>query len=450
MDRNELLNDVLLNVKAYRRLLEKETGSSELPERFEDLPLLTKQNYLLEYPMEELCRREDLDHIHLIGSSSGFSKTGAVYWPKRPCDEAGYMQAIEQMFIDTASIDKKKTLIVECLAFGLWIGGMQIASAIRNIALSGRYSLTIATPGLDLKAAVEIIRAYHHLYEQVLVITNPSNIPLITALIGDDATLRSGGKVSFPVVGEYFTETFREQTARTFGHKEDAPFVVWTGYGSADTGDLGVETASTIALRKYLHRHPQLSERLFGTASAPMILAASSAAYFEIIDGNIVVTKNQFIPLVRYNTKDAGGLLKRSDLQGFVPEELCNALPESMIYVFGRADNAVIFYGTNLIINNIQEHLLSLPAAMGYGGLFTVREDNSDGISSFDFNIYVAPEHSSAETFLSGLLDYLCRSSAEFNIKYQNLSKSAPRPLITVRLTPVSEAPVGTKHRFIV
>ena len=51
MDRNELLNDVLLNVKAYRRLLEKENGSSELPERFEDLPLLTKQNYLLEYPM---------------------------------------------------------------------------------------------------------------------------------------------------------------------------------------------------------------------------------------------------------------------------------------------------------------------------------------------------------------------------------------------------------------
>ena len=127
MDRNELLNDVLLNVKAYRRLLEKENGSSELPERFEDLPLLTKQNYLLEYPMEELCRREDLGHIHLIGSSSGFSKTGAVYWPKRPCDEAGYMQAIEQMFIGTASIDKEKTLIVECLAFGLWIGGMHIA-----------------------------------------------------------------------------------------------------------------------------------------------------------------------------------------------------------------------------------------------------------------------------------------------------------------------------------
>ncbi|MGN0191363.1 MAG: hypothetical protein ACI39U_06875, partial [Candidatus Cryptobacteroides sp.] len=293
MDCKELLNDVLLNVKAYRRLLEKETGSSELPERFEDLPLLTKQNYLLAYPLEELCRENDLDNIHLIGSSSGFSKTGAVYWPKRPCDEAGYMQAIEQMFIDTAGIDRKKTLIVECLAFGLWIGGMQIAAAIRNIALSGKYRLTISTPGLDLKAASEVIRTYHHLYEQVLVITNPSNIPLIAALIGDDRELRSTGKVSFPVIGEYFTETFREQTALSFGHSPDSPFVVWTGYGSADTGDLGVETAPTIALRKYFHRRPDLSEKFFGTASTPMILAASGAALFEIIDGNIVVTKNQ-------------------------------------------------------------------------------------------------------------------------------------------------------------
>ena len=41
MERQALLEDVILNVKAYRRLLEKETGSILLPERFEDLPLLT-------------------------------------------------------------------------------------------------------------------------------------------------------------------------------------------------------------------------------------------------------------------------------------------------------------------------------------------------------------------------------------------------------------------------
>lgn len=450
MDYKELLDDVKRNVKAYTRLLEKETGSDSLPGHFTDLPILTKQNYLLEYPLEELCRENDLDNIHLIGSSSGFSKTGAVYWPKRPCDEAGYMKAIEQMFIDTAGIDRKKTMIVECLAFGLWIGGMQIAAAIRNIALSGKYRLTIATPGLDLKAAADVVKAYHRLYDQVLIITNPSNIPLISSLTEDDEELRRGGKVSFPVVGEYFTETFREQVARSFGHPEDDPFVVWTGYGSADTGDLGVETASTIALRKYLHRHPDLSEKLFGTAAAPMILAASGSAFFEIIDGNIVVTKNQFIPLIRYNTKDAGGVLGREDVRGIVPDEICNALPESMIYVFGRADNAVIFYGTNLIINNIQDFLLSLPEELGYGGLFSVHEDTKDGVSSFGFTVYTSETHASEEVFLKELLGYLCNSSAEFNIKYQNLSKSAPRPLITVQTSPISSLGAKTKHRFIV
>ncbi|MGM9747305.1 MAG: hypothetical protein ACI3ZN_00765, partial [Candidatus Cryptobacteroides sp.] len=403
MERQALLEDVMLNVKAYRRLLEKETGSAKLPEHFEDLPLLTKQNYLLEYPLEELCRENDLDNIHLIGSSSGFSKTGAVYWPKRPCDEAGYMKAIEQMFIDTAGIDKKKTLIVECLAFGLWIGGMQIAAAIRNIALSGKYRLTIATPGLDLKAAVDIIKSYHRLYDQVLIITNPSNIPLINALTGEEEELRSKGKVSFPVVGEYFTESFREQTARSFGHPEDNPFVVWTGYGSADTGDLGVETASTVALRKFFHHNPALSEKAFGTASTPMILAASGAAYFEIIDGNIVVTKDQFIPLVRYNTKDAGGLLSKEDVKDIIPSELYDSLPENMIYVYGRADNAIIFYGTNLIINNIQDFFLGLPEDFGYGGLFCVKEDTTDGVSSFEFTVYTAQTHADEEAFFKAL-----------------------------------------------
>lgn len=449
MNHLQFLQDVKEHVTAYRRFLTQQLGSDLLPEHFEQLPLQTKQNYLLSYPLEELCRTNDLDHIHLIGSSSGFSKTGAVFWPKRPCDEAGYLQAIEQMFVRTAQIDRKKTLVVECLAFGLWIGGMQIAAALRNIALSGKYRFTITTPGLDLKAAVEVIKAYHQLYEQVLIITNPSSIPLLGAMLRTEPSLLSGGKVSFPVVGEYFTESFREQTARAFGHPADTPFVVWTGYGSADTGDVGVETQATIALRKHYHHHPEAARARFGSDSVPMILAASPQVKLEIIEGHIVVTKDQFIPLVRYDTRDNGGLLTRQELQGEVPDALCDQLPEQMLYVSGRADNAVIFYGTNLYIHQIQEHLLSLPAAMGYGGLFTVHESATDGISSFHFTIYTHAVHADEAWFLQSLTDFLCQQSAEFGIKYRNLSKAAPRPLIEVTTAPVSQLQASVKHKFI-
>lgn len=261
----------------------------------------------------------------MIGASSGFSRTGAIYWPKRPCDEAGYMISIETMFVANYHIDTKRTLVIECLAFGMWIGGMQLASAIRTIALSGKYHFTIATPGLDFKATVRVVADYKDIFDQILIITNPSNITLFTALLDEQGVKLAPGSVYFPVVGEYFTEQFREHTAQVFGHSVDSPYVVWTGYGSADTGDVGAETAPTIALRKYFNRNKQLCEKVFGTPSAPMILALSPNVYVEIIDGDIVVTKNQFIPLIRYNTRDSGGLLFKSDVTGLIPNEMAEA-----------------------------------------------------------------------------------------------------------------------------
>src|SRR5574344_504457 len=152
LDYHELLTDVWNNVSGYRKFVEEEIGETAALPSMEKLPLQTKQNYLLKYQLQELCREDDMQNFHLIGASSGFSKTGAIYWPKRPCDELGYMNSIETMLVNNYHIDKKRTLVIECLAFGMWIAGMQIAAAIRSIASSGKYSFTIATPGLDFKA----------------------------------------------------------------------------------------------------------------------------------------------------------------------------------------------------------------------------------------------------------------------------------------------------------
>lgn len=451
LDYNYLLTDVLSNVSAYRDFIAKEAGiTKELPS-FEELPLQNKNNYLLSYDLKDLCREKDLQSFHLIGASSGFSKTGAIYWPKRPCDEEGYMQSIESMFVENYHINTKRTLVIECLAFGMWIGGMQIAAAIRNIALSGKYPFTIATPGLDFRATIRVIHDYKDLFSQILIITNPSNISLFKALL-DDAKIELADQcISFPVVGEYFTENFREHIASQFGHPKDSPYVVWTGYGSADTGDVGAETASTIALRKFFHNNPEESQSQFGTTSTPMILALSGSVYVEIIDGNIIVTKNQFIPLIRYNTKDSGGLLLKKELKGKISESLYESLPEEMIYVYGRADNAIIFYGTNLMINDISDFLLSLSSDKGYGGLYTVHETENNGISCFEFIVYVNKvEESLSQWYFDTLIDFLCSHSAEFAVKYNNLSRSIDIPLITVTVQDVKKLDSKVKHRFII
>ncbi|MCQ2342321.1 MAG: hypothetical protein MJZ75_02345 [Paludibacteraceae bacterium] len=446
MNHIELAHDVWQQVPAYRGLV-----GSTMPERFEDLPIINKHNYLLTYPMTELCRPGSMDEIHLIGASSGFSKTGAVFWPKRPCDEKDYIQSIENLFVNAFHIDRRKTLCLECLAFGMWIGGMQLATAIRMIGLTEKYPFTIATPGLDLRTAVEVIEAYHDRYEQIMIITNPSNIPIITALIQSKGIHLSAGTVYFPVVGEYFSESLREHVCAEYGHPLERTEVLRTGYGSADTGEVSFETERAIRIRKFFSHRPELSKQLFGTEDTPMMLEFNPAAYVEILDGHIVVTKDQFIPLVRYDTNDCGGILRREDLRGIVPDELLDPMPEQWMYVMGRADNAVIFYGTNLMIGEMQQFLLNLSSQEGYGGLYTVHEKVEKDISSFEFVIYTrGTEHADEERFKTLLVDYLCGNSAEFAFKYQNLSRSSDRPLITVRTADISQLQGNLKHRFVI
>lgn len=446
MDNLAFARNIWEKVKPYHDLV-----GEVFPDDFSHLPIINKQSYLLSYPAGSLCLPGSMDTVHLIGASSGFSKTGAVYWPKRPADELGYIQSIEGMFIDNYQIDRKSTLCIECLAFGMWIGGMQIATAIRQIGLSGNYHFTIATPGLDLKAAVNVIKEFSEGYDQLLIITNPSNIPVISSILRNEDVRLKPGSVYFPVVGEYFSEAMRERICRKFGHPEDATGVLWTGYGSADTGAVSCETEASIRLRKWFSHHPEKSLEVFGTEDTPMILEINPDCVLEIIDGHIVVTKDQFIPLVRYDTNDRGGMLERERLRAIVPGGLLDALPERIMFVYGRVDNAVVFYGTNLLVTDIQNKLLSLSEEEGYGGLFTVHVDSRDDISTLEFVVYTqGAEHSGSDRFREIIIDFLCSNNAEFGFKYRSLAKSIDIPLISVTTGDISALSGNLKHRFII
>ena len=439
-------------VPGYRSFLEAHSASIE--GTFETLPLQTKQNYLLEYPIEELCWNGTLGNCHLIGSSSGFSKSGSVFWPKRPEDEIQYLDSLESMLIRNYGIDRKRTLIICCMALGTWFGGMAITAALRVIAATGRLPITVCTPGLNLAEAVEIYSRFCTHFTNVLWITNPSNIGLITALIQRKGVAVPPGSCSFPVVGEYFSETFRESVARRYGHAPDAPFVVWTGYGSADTGDIGVETAATVRLRKLFHTNAGFGRELFGTDDTPMLLAMSPKAHVELLDNRIVVTKDQLVPLVRYNTGDEGGMLDKAGLAGLgaIPAELLAELPERMLFVRGRASDSIIFYGTNLNVQEINRHFLSLPGEMAYTGLFTVRRVEQGDVSVFEFTIQVENlgDGTLAEQYQDALIRYLMGQSLEFEAKYSNLTRSIGEELIRVKVEELTATTGAIKHRYIV
>jgi phenylacetate-CoA ligase len=448
-----LLTEAFARVPAYRAFLSEHGAGPETP--WDALPLITKKNYLLTNEVADLCWDGTVEGCHVIGASSGFSRAGSVFWPKRPKDEGAYAEAIERMLVERFAIDQRRTLIFVCLAFGTWFAGMQIATAMRSLAASGRYPVTVALPSLNLREAVEIYRRFGSAYQQVVWITNPSNVSLIAALLERDGITPPPGTIAFPVVGEYFSEGFREHVAERFGYPQDAPFCVFTGYGSADAGGLGDETAATIALRKHIFHRPALSETLFGTKDTPMLLTPMPGVLLECIDGRIVVSKDVAIPLIRYDTGDAGGLMTRAELAAAIddlPPELLAALPETVLYVFGRASDAIIFYGTNLMIQDINRHFLALPQHFGYGGLFEVKPCQQDGVTSFAFTVYAdgADDAARRAAYADGLIAFLKGHSLEFAAKYDPLCASLGAPLITVTLADPATLPARTKHRFIV
>ena len=451
-DLRRFVREVYNRVPAYRRFLDERGVSPEAP--WEQLPLLTKKDYLLVNPVEDLCWDGSLKDCHHIGSSSGFTSSGPLLWPKRPQDEANYLEALEQMLIEYHHIDRRRTLVLVCLALGTWMAGMQLATSLRTLAATGRLPLTVSTPGLNLGQAVDIYARFHRHFDQSLWITNVSNVTLIAALMERQGVEPPPGTAFFGVVGEYLPEALRLWTARRFGHPKDEYMCIWTGYGSSDIGDLASETPDTIALRRYIYERPELSNRLFGTDNTPLIMATSPSAHLEIIGENIVATKDQLIPLIRYNTGDSGGLLRREELAdtGEIPEELLQKLPEIMLYVAGRTSDAVIFYGTNLMVGDIHGHLLSLPEEMGYGGAFELSQREEGGITLFHFKVYVKdPQNQAlAGQYQRAIVDFLGSRSLEFRTKYQALCASVGRELIEVELADAAERPANLKHRFLV
>jgi phenylacetate-CoA ligase len=449
-DQEKLRQDVYQRVPAYRQFLERAGVAADAA--WEQLPLTNKSDYLLAYPFEQLIWDGDLSRCHFIGCSSGFSKSGSIFWPKRPEDERHYLEGLRQTLIDHYAIDRKPTLILVCLAFGTWIAGVQMAATMRAMAIDRQdLPITVCTPGLNLSEAADICARFQDHFQQFLWITNPSNLPLIATLLQRRQVPTGGGRHSFAVLGEYYSQEFRHWVAERF--EQDSPYGIWTGYGSADTGGIGVETAATIALRRWYHEHPEECQARFGTRSVPMILAQSGDLLVEVIspaggspfEGELVVTKDQLVPLLRYNTRDAGGQLTRQECPAEIPD-----LPETMVYVYGRASEAIIFYGTNLMMSDLADFFLGLPEDYRYGGLFEVRKKEREGVTIYLFSLYAfEPDDALRERLEEALLGFLTGRSLEFAAKFEPLSRSFGEKLIQLSLCDAAQLQGRIKHRYL-
>lgn len=182
-----------------------------------------------------------------------------------------------------------------------------------------------------------------------------------------------------------------------------------------------------------------------------MLFERNTHAFMETIDGNLVVTKDQFVPLIRYNTKDTGGIIKKEIFKDTgIDKELYDKLPDEVLYVFGRTSDAVVFYGTNLNIYASGDFLNTLDKTYAYGGLYEVKKTEKNDVEFLEFTIFVLEESDGlAKKYQNALIRFLKASSNEFTAKYDKLSSAASEDLIKVKTVSISGKNLAEKHHTI-
>lgn len=428
---------------------------------FQSLPLMGKADYMQAYPLPERCLGGSLRGADRVAVSSG-STGQPTFWPRSAAYEQHVAVRFEQVFKDSFRADQRSTLAVVCFALGNWVGGLFTTSCCWHLARKG-YPIMVATPGNNKAEIFRVVRELAPQFEQTVLLGYP---PFVKDVI--DAGTAEGidwarfqPKLVF--AGEVFSEEWRSLLARRVGSASIC-FDSASLYGTADGGVLGNETPLSVAIRRWLAARPEAARALFGESRLPTLVQYDPTnRFFEVYDGTLVVSAENTVPLVRYHIADKGGLISFVNMWEFLKShgvESCEHLglggdfsPRELpfVYVFGRADFTVSYYGANIYPENVTVGLEQAEFSNRVTGKFVLQtQENADGDALLHIAVELLPgvaqEQPLAEALATSVRNQLLRLNSEF-AHYTPVERQLPKVTLHAFADP-EYFPVGVKHRY--
>jgi len=426
---------------------------------FAQLPLVTKQNYVNAYPLPERCWEGKLEQCEFVAFSSGSTGTPTL-WPRSLNHEVAIAERFDAVFRDSFQAHQKPTLAVVCFALGTWVGGMFTSFCLRYLAQKG-YPITLVTPGNNKTEILRVVKQLSPFFEQTVLLGYP---PFVKDVVDSGCAENINWQalqIKLVFAGEVFSEEWRELMYQRLGTSNPYHDSV-TLYGTADAGVLGNETPLSICIRRYLAKHPDVSRALFGESRLPTLVQYDPhQRYFEVTpEHTLVITGDNGVPLIRYHIADKGGLFSYQELllrlqqHGFDPiTELSateNPSPNPFVYVFGRADFTVSFFGANIYPENISVALEQPDTARWVTGKFVLSAKPEAQTPYLSIAIELLPNVSAAEVDQPKLIESIVRELKRLNSEFANyVPETYQTPQVS--LHPFGDPdyfPVGIKHRY--
>jgi len=458
----ELFREAARSVPAYRHWLAQHGFDPESvrgPRDFARVPVMTKANYVVRYPLAERCRNGVVEGCDMLAVSSG--STGVpTFWPRAFRDEVLVARRFEQVFVDAFRADEKRTLAVVCFALGTWVGGMYTTSACRLLAARG-HPVTVVTPGNSRDEILRVLRELGTSFEQCVLLGYP---PFLKDVL--DAGRAQGQDFSpmhirFVMAGEVFSESFREILVERAGGGA-AAYMTASLYGTADAGVLGNETPLSISIRRELAQRPALAREIFGESRLPTLVQYDPRQRFFEADGRrLLFSGDGGVPLIRYAILDEGGILPHAELLGRLraagadPNAALEAgrgardLP--FVYVFGRSDFTVSYYGANVYPENVSVGLEAREIHGFVTGKFVMEViEGRDEPAALSITVELAPHETASQDRTALVAESVTRELMRLNgefASYVPAERRTPR----IVLLPAGDPryfPVGVKHRY--
>ncbi len=459
-----LFRDVVTSVPAYKNFVAEHAIAFDAIQTFEDfqtLPLLTKENYLLRYPLASLCRYGQLERCDTIAVSSG-STGKPTFWPRFFTDELHITTRFEQIFYDSFAADTRRTLAVICFALGTWVGGIFTTNCCRYLASKG-YPVTVITPGNNKQEILRVVGELGTAFDQVVLLGYP---PFLKDVI--DTGIAAGiewqrYQIKLVTAGEVFSEEWRTLVGERVGFQHPC-FDCASLYGTADAGVLGNETPLSICIRRFLAAHPDAARTLFGASRLPTLLQYDPAnRFFEVKENTLIFSGDNGIPLVRYNILDTGGIISYDAMLQFLAQWGFDPLAElrsygnrgirqlPFVFVFGRSHFTVSYFGANIYPENISVGLEQPEIRDWVTGKFVMQvKEDADRNKYLSIVVELAPKQEASEdkrqAIASSILSQLLRLNSEFA---HYVPSQYQTPLVFLAPTGDPEYfPVGVKHRY--
>ncbi|MBV9326481.1 MAG: phenylacetate--CoA ligase family protein [Chloroflexi bacterium] len=457
----ELFHQVARDVPAYALFLAEHGVDPDQVQTFDDftrLPLVSKANYHSRFPLGDLCRHGRLEANDFVAVSSG-STGQPTFWPRFVTDELAISRRFEQAFHDSFRADERRTLAVVCFALGTWVGGMFTTGCCRHLAARG-YPLVVVSPGNNVAEILRVVQRLAPEFEQTVLLGYP---PFLKDVV--DAGLAAGVEWSkfhpkLVMAGEVFSEEWRTLVGQRMG-SSDPCFDSVSLYGTADAGVLGNETPLSVAIRRFLAAHPDAARELFGESRLPTLVQYDPRSrFFEAIDGTLLFTGDNGIPLIRYHIADSGGVIPFDAMldflarRGFDPHADLGhrgVRPMPFAFVFGRADFTISYFGANVYPENVTVGLEQPPIDQWVTGKFVMQTREDDDRNTYlsivvELGSEVAPGADKAGAIGESILRHLLRLNSEF-ANYVPPERQMPRIELAPRGDP-AYFPLGVKHRY--